>query len=71
MSHTFKTHDHVAWNTPQGLTHGKIVRIISKPTTVDGHAVDASEDDPRYEVASDKSGKHAVHRGDALTLLKD
>ncbi|NKJ45208.1 hypothetical protein CIC12_00285 [Burkholderia sp. SG-MS1] len=66
-----KLHDRVSWNTPRGMTQGKVVRVISTRTTVDGKSIDASESDPRYEVESDKSGKHAVHRSDALRHLKD
>jgi hypothetical protein len=32
--------------------------------------VDASPDDPRHEVRSDKSGRTAVHRPDALRKKK-
>ncbi|MGF6774690.1 hypothetical protein P3T18_007210 [Paraburkholderia sp. GAS199] len=70
MTAQFKTGDRVSWNTPQGMTHGKVVRVISTHTTVDGRTVDASKSDPHYEVESEKSGKHAVHRGDALHSLK-
>jgi hypothetical protein len=69
MSHSLKLHDHVSWNTPQGETTGRIVRVISERTKVDGHAINASHDDPHYEVESDKSGKHAVHKGDALKRI--
>jgi hypothetical protein len=71
MTQPLKLHDRVSWNTPQGLTHGKIVRVISTHTAVDGRTVDASPSDPHYEVESDKSGKHAVHRGEALRRLAD
>jgi Hypervirulence associated proteins TUDOR domain len=70
MSLHLKLHDRVSWNTPQGITHGEIVRVISSRIEVDGRTVDASEDDPHYEVQSEKSGKRAVHRGDALTRSK-
>ena len=66
-----KLHDRVGWNTPQGMTQGRIVRVISTHTTVDSGTIDASESDPHYEVESEKSGKHAVHRGDALRHLED
>jgi hypothetical protein len=33
---------------------------------VEGRTVNASKSDPHYEVESEKSGKRAVHRGDAL-----
>ncbi|ASL43037.1 hypothetical protein bAD24_I06085 [Burkholderia sp. AD24] len=71
MTQHLKLHDRVSWNTPQGLTHGKIVRVISTHTSVDGRTVDASASDPHYEVESDKSGKHAVHRGEALQRFKE
>ncbi|MFM0646809.1 DUF2945 domain-containing protein [Paraburkholderia bryophila] len=70
MNPPLKLHDRVSWNTPQGLTHGKIVRVISTHTSVDGRTVDASASDRHYEVESDKSGKHAVHRGEALRRFK-
>ena len=71
MSAHFKPHDRVSWNTPQGITQGKVVRVISTRTSVNGRTVDASTSDPHYEVQAEKSGKHAVHRGDALRRLKD
>ncbi|WP_244849194.1 DUF2945 domain-containing protein [Caballeronia sp. SL2Y3] len=66
MSRSLKVHDHVSWNTPQGETTGRVVRVISERTTLDGHTVNASKDDPHYEVESDKSGKRAVHKSNAL-----
>ncbi|NML33053.1 hypervirulence associated TUDOR domain-containing protein [Paraburkholderia antibiotica] len=71
MPPPLKLHDRVSWNTPQGITHGRIVRVISTRSTVDGKIVDGSEVDPHYEVVSEKSGRHAVHRGDALRRLKE
>ncbi|MEX3815731.1 DUF2945 domain-containing protein [Paraburkholderia sp. BR13439] len=54
----------VTWNTAQGVTTGTIVRKIIRDTELDG--VSASKDDPHYEVESEKSGQHAVHRADSL-----
>jgi hypothetical protein len=71
MTRTFKTHDHVSWNTPQGETTGRVTRIITQRTTLDGHTVAASPSEPHYEVQSDKSGKRAVHLGSALRHLPD
>ena len=53
----FKQGDTVEWNTPQGKT---------PPTQVGGQNINASEDDPRYLVESEKSGKEAAHKPDAL-----
>jgi hypothetical protein len=36
---------------------------------VGGQKVNASEDDPRYLVESEKSGKEAVHKPDALSRV--
>lgn len=48
---------------------GRIVRIVTERTTLDGHTVNASHDDPHFEVESNKSGKRAVHKGDALKRI--
>ena len=66
MSSHLKTGDRVSWNTPQGMTTGHIVRAITTHTELDGHTVAASKDDVHYEVESEKSGKRAVHRAEAL-----
>ncbi|MGI4816215.1 MAG: DUF2945 domain-containing protein [Janthinobacterium lividum] len=71
MRQAFKLHDKVSWNSPQGPTHGQVVRIITQHLDLDGHTVAATPDDPHYEVQSDKSGRHAVHRGEALRPYKD
>ncbi|GAB5094983.1 hypervirulence associated TUDOR domain-containing protein [Caballeronia sp. HLA56] len=69
MTQSLKLHDHVSWNTPQGETTGHVVKAIHERTTVDGHTVNASKSDPHYEVESDKSGKHAVHKAEALKRI--
>jgi len=56
MINQWKLGDHVKWQTPQGETKGKIVRILRERVHLDGHTFDASADDPRYEVESMKSG---------------
>jgi Hypervirulence associated proteins TUDOR domain len=66
MSHRLKTGDRVTWNTPQGMTTGTVVRRIIRDTELDGHTFTASKEDPRYEVESEKSGEHAVHRAEGL-----
>lgn len=70
MSATWKKGDSVAWGTPQGETHGTVVRVLHKREHIDGHTFDASPSDPRYEVESAKTGKRAVHAGDALKAVK-
>lgn len=66
MSKEFKKGDRVAWNTPQGETHGTVVRKLTSETHIEGHKVAASPENPEYLVKSEKSGKEAAHRPDAL-----
>jgi hypothetical protein len=66
MARTFKPGDRVRWNTSQGMTHGKVKRELTSDTQVGGQKISASEDDPRYLVVSDKTGKQAAHRPEAL-----
>ena len=63
----FKQGETVEWNTPQGKTRGKIKKKLTSPTQVGGQNVNASEEDPRYLVESEKSGKEAAHKPDALS----
>ena len=63
----FTQGDEVSWNTPQGKTHGKVVKRLTSDTHVDDTKISASEDDPRYLVESEKSGKQAAHKPDSLT----
>jgi hypothetical protein len=58
--------DKVRWNTPQGETTGKVVKVVTSDTKVKGQKLSASEDDPRVIVESDKSGKQAGHKPDSL-----
>jgi Hypervirulence associated proteins TUDOR domain len=63
--------DRGAWDTPQGETEGKVLEKLTRPARVGnpgqkGTKVNASEDDPRYVVESERSGKLAAHKPDAL-----
>ena len=66
MAEDFKPGDQVEWNTPQGKTQGKVVEKLTSRTEVSGQSVAASDDDPRYLVESEKSGKQAAHKPDSL-----
>ena len=69
MAQEFKQGDHVEWNTPQGKTRGTVKKKLTSKTEVGGQKVNASEDDPRYLVESEKSGKEAAHKPDALNKV--
>lgn len=66
MTEEFKRGDHVKWNTSQGETTGKVEQKLTSPTDIQGHHVAASQDNPEYLVKSDKTGKQAAHKPDAL-----
>ena len=66
MGKEWKKGDKVAWDTPQGETHGTVEKKLTSETHIKGHKVAASPDNPEYLVKSDKSGKEAAHRPDAL-----
>ena len=54
-------------DTPQGKTTGTVVRKLTEATEVAGRHVAASEEEPQYLVESEKSGKQAAHKPEALT----
>jgi len=58
--------DHVTWKSHGGEAEGTVVREITSDTEAAGRTVRASEDDPQYEVESEKSGGTAVHKPSAL-----
>ena len=66
MAQDFKQGDEVEWNTPQDKTRGTVKKKLTDRTEVGGQTVAASEDDPRYLVQSEKTGKEAAHKPDAL-----
>jgi hypothetical protein len=43
-----------------------VKKKLTSSTEVGGQKINASEDDPRYLVESEKSGKEAAHKPDTL-----
>ena len=69
MAQEFEQGEKVEWNTPQGKTRGTVKKKLTSETEVGGQKVSASEDDPRYLVESEKSGKEAAHKAGALSKV--
>jgi Hypervirulence associated proteins TUDOR domain len=69
VAQEFKQGDKVEWNTPQGKTRGMVKKKLTSDTEVGGQKITASEDDLRYLVVSEKSGKEAAHKADALSKV--
>ncbi len=70
MTKTFKTGDHVSWNSEAGRVRGRIVRVHEEDVDYKGYVHHASRDDPQYEIKSDKTDHIALHKGRALRLLR-
>lgn len=66
MAHKFKVGDHVTWNSEAGHVSGKIIKVHTKDVAYKGYTHHASEDEPQYEIQSDKSDHIAMHKGSAL-----
>ncbi|WP_420139441.1 DUF2945 domain-containing protein [Sphingomonas sp.] len=57
--------DAVSWKSHGGTAHGKVVKKQTSPTTINGHKVAASKDNPEFIVETDK-GTRAAHKPEAL-----
>ena len=66
MTDDFRKGDHVTWKSHGGEAEGTVERKITSDTEAAGRTVRASDDDPQYEVVSEKSGGSAVHKPSAL-----
>jgi hypothetical protein len=62
----FRVGDHVTWNSEAGRVSGKIIKVHTKDVDYKGYKHHASEDDPQYEIKSDKTDHVAMHKGKAL-----
>jgi Hypervirulence associated proteins TUDOR domain len=67
VAQEFTQGDRVKWNTPQDETYGKVKKKLTSTTEVGGQKVNASEDDPRYLIESEKSSNEAAHKPDSLS----
>ena len=71
MTGTFKVGDHVIWNSEAGHVSGTIIRVHTQDVEYKGYTHHAREDDPQYEIKSDKTDHVAMHKGSALKKLND
>lgn len=69
MTRRFKIGDHVRWNSEAGFVSGTVIAIHISDFDYKGHTHRASQDDPQYEIKSDKTDHIAAHRGNALKLI--
>ena len=69
MARDFEQGDTVEWNTPQGKTRGTVKKKLTSSTEVGGQKINASDDDPRYLIENEKSGKESAHKPDSLSKV--
>jgi hypothetical protein len=67
----FNVGDHVGWKSEAGPVRGRILRIVTSNVRFKGYTVHASEEEPQYEIKSDKTDHVAMHKGTALHKLGD
>jgi hypothetical protein len=71
MSKRFHIGDHVSWNSEAGRVRGRIIKVHTAAVTYKGYVHHASPDEPQYEIKSDRTDPVALHKGRALTRLRD
>lgn len=69
MSKSFAIGDHVSWNSEAGRVRGVITKMHTQDFKFKGHTRHCNQDDPQYEITSDKTDHVAMHKGSALTKL--
>jgi hypothetical protein len=67
----FEVGDHVRWNSEAGHVSGHITRVVTSPERFKSYTVHASEEEPQYEIRSDRTDHVAMHKGSALTKIAD
>jgi hypothetical protein len=60
----------VEWMTSQGETRGTVKKKLTSSTNIKRHKVAASPDQPQFLVESEKSGKTAAHKPQALKQIE-
>ena len=70
MGTSFKISDNVSWNSEAGRVSGTIIKIHTKDFDYKGYTHHATEEDPQYEIKSNKTDHIAAHKGSALTKLR-
>lgn len=63
----FKIGDHVSWSSEAGRVSGTITAVHKRDVDCKGYRHHASEEDPQYEIKSEKTEHIAMHEGSALS----
>ena len=66
MPKTFRIGEAVEYDSPRGRSRGVVKKKLTGRTRIKDQDIDASEDDPRYVVASAETGEETAHKPDSL-----
>ena len=66
MTDKLKAGDRVTWKSHGGEAEGKAVKKLTAATSIKGHKVAASKENPEYLVETDE-GKRAAHKAGAIS----
>lgn len=66
MARKFSVGDHVTWNSEAGHVSGTIIAVHTSDFDYKGYTHHATEDDPQYEIKSDRTDHVAAHKASAL-----
>jgi hypothetical protein len=69
MRLNFKVGDRVTWNSEAGQVTGRIIAIHTREVDYKGYIHHATENEPQYEIKSDKTNHIAMHKGSALRRI--
>ena len=70
MAQELRRGDRVEWNFRGGKVVGRVRKRLTSRTEVGGQVFAASNEDPRYVVRSEKTGRETARRPDALSRLE-
>ena len=65
----FHVGEHVTWNSEAGHVSGHIVKVHTQDFKVNGYTHHCTEDQPQYEIKSDKTDHIAYHKAGAMRLV--
>ena len=71
MAHRFRVGDRVTWHSEAGKVSGTIIKVHTRDFDYKGYTHHATEDDPQFEIKSDKTDHIAAHKGSALKKVTD
>ena len=69
MTGRFNVGDHVSWNSEAGRVSRTVIAVHTRDFDYKGHTHRATQDDPQYEIKSDKTDHIAAHKGSALRRI--